>query len=253
MPKFRHSKGKIMTNYILFDTETTGTKPEDRIIQIGAMIFANKEIEVYDELCSCDEPIKIEAMEIHNIVEDDLLAKPSFQASKFYTRLNELNKKENFLIAHNIKFDLAMIEKEDFTSNYSLIDTLKCSRHLFPELPFHRLQYLRYALELYKDEKEEAKKHNLVIKAHDAIGDVLVMKLFLSKLVARAKNLYPKDNPMLKLCELSTLSLDIKVFTFGKYKGKEIAIVAKEDLSYLKWLRSTSKDEDICYNLDKYI
>jgi len=242
-----------MTNYILFDTETTGTKPEDRIIQIGAMVFAGKQIEVYDELCSCDEAIKIEAMEIHNITEDALLNKPKFQDSKFYTRLNELNKKENYLIAHNIKFDLTMVEKEEFTSNFSLIDTLKCSRHLFSELPFHRLQYLRYALELYKDEKEEAKKHNLEIKAHDAIGDVLVMKLFLSKLVARVKNIYPSDNPMVKLCELSTLPLDIKVFTFGKYKGKELSLIAKEDLSYLKWLRSTSKDEDICYNLDKYL
>ena len=40
------------------------------------------------------------------------------------------------------------------------------------------------------------KKYNITIKAHDAIGDVLVMKLFLSKLVAKVKEIFPEVNPM---------------------------------------------------------
>ena len=31
-----------MAKYILFDTETTGTKEEDRIIQLGGMLISNK-------------------------------------------------------------------------------------------------------------------------------------------------------------------------------------------------------------------
>ena len=60
-----------MAKYVLFDTETTGASEEDRIIQIGSMIIDIKEpIEVYDELCSCEIPIKLEAMEVHNITPD---------------------------------------------------------------------------------------------------------------------------------------------------------------------------------------
>lgn len=92
----------------------------------------------------------------------------------------------------------------------------------FKELPYHRLQYLRYALDLYKNEQEEASKNNIVIKAHDAIGDVLVMKLFLSKLVAQCKVIYPDYNPIEKLVELTKTPVFIETFKFGKYKGKAL-------------------------------
>ena len=179
-----------MIHYILFDTETTGASQEDKIIQFGSIIVNQKgNLEIFDELCSCDIPIKLEAMEVHNITPDLLENKPKAVDTKFYKRLNELNISENFLIAHNINFDLDMLIKEGFENNLQLIDTLRCARHLYPELPYHRLQYLRYALELFKNEEQEAKKLNIVIKAHDAIGDVLVMKLFLSKLVAKVKEI----------------------------------------------------------------
>ena len=60
-----------MAVYVLFDTETTGNQENDRIIQIGAMIIHSKEnIELYDELCSSEVPISLEAMEVHNITPD---------------------------------------------------------------------------------------------------------------------------------------------------------------------------------------
>lgn len=124
----------------------------------------------------------------------------------------------------------------------------------FPELPYHRLQYLRYALDIYMDEEEEAQKHNITIKAHDAIGDVLVMKLFLSQLVARCRTSYPDYNPMEKLVELTKTPVFIKTFKFGKYKGRDIQEVAKEDYGYLNWMRSSMElDENMKYTLDKIL
>ena len=172
-----------MAVYVLFDTETTGNQELDRIIQIGAMIVHSKEnIEVYDELCSSDVPIALEAMEVHNITPDIIENKPPFSELAFAKKIEEYNQEENFLIAHNIQFDLGMIKKEGFENRYTIIDTFRCAKHLYPEMPYHRLQYLRYALELYKIEQEEADSLGIIIKAHDAIGDVLVMKLLLSKL-----------------------------------------------------------------------
>lgn len=144
-----------------------------------------------------------------------------------------------------------MIKKEGFVNQYTLIDTLRCSRHLL-DSPYHRLQYLRYSLELYKDEIEEAKKHNITIKAHDAIGDVLVMKLLLSKLVSIVKEQFPGINPMKKLEELTLQPIFVKTFKFGKYKGRNIEQICDEDIGYINWMMdSMDLDEDMKYTLDK--
>jgi len=244
-----------VTKYVLFDTETTGNQAEDRIIQIGAMVIGSKgSVTVYDELCSSDVEIKVDAMEVHNITPDLLEGKAPFSATKFWNDLSTLNNENNYLIAHNIAFDLGMLEKEGFQNSMKLIDTLRCAKHLFPDASYHRLQYLRYALGLYKKEQEEAAKHNIVIKAHDAIGDVLVMKLFLSELVAKVKEQYPGVNPMVKLEALSNTPVMMKSFKFGKYKGEQIEDIAHSDAGYIKWmLKSLELDEDLKYTLERVL
>ncbi len=244
-----------MAKYILFDTETTGAGENDRIIQIGAMIVHDREtIEVYNELCLADVPIGIEAMEVHNITPDIIQNKPPYKALAFTKKLEAYNTKENYLIAHNISFDLGMLKKEGFKNNYTLIDTLRCAKHLLPDSPHHRLQYLRYALELYRTEEAEAKKMNIVIKAHDAIGDVLVMKLLLSRLVQLTQEKYPDSNPMVKLAELTQTPVLLKTFKFGKYKDKEIKEIAKRDSGYINWMKNNMDlDEDLAYTLEYYL
>lgn len=244
-----------MTKYVLFDTETTGNQAEDKIIQVGAMVVgANGEVEVYDELCSTDIAIKIEAMEVHNITPNLIEGKGLFVDTKFYRDLTKLNNKNNYLIAHNISFDLDMLKKEGFINSMKLIDTLRCSKHLFPDSNYHRLQYFRYSLGLYKDEQKEADKHGIVIKAHDAIGDVIVMKLLLSKLVAKVKEQYPHINPMVKLEELTNTPVFMKSFKFGKYKGDQIEDISRSDAGYIKWmLKSLELDEDLKYTLERVL
>ena len=95
--------------------------------------------------------------------------------------------------------------------------------------------FARYSLELYKGELEEANKHNIIIKAHDAIGDVLVMKLLLSKLVALAKEQFPQNNPMQVLAQLTKQPIFVKTFKFGKYKGRSIEEICDEDIGYINW------------------
>ena len=230
-----------MAKYILFDTETTGTRDNDRIIQVGAMIIDSKgNVEKFDELCSSEVPISIEAMEIHGITPDKITNQPKLIETNFYKTLQTLNNNENFLIAHNMPFDLGMIKKEGFENQTKLIDTLRCAKHLFPKSPYHRLQYFRYSLELYKDEEAEAIKHSIVIKAHDAIGDVIVMKLFLSKLVAKCREIFPEaKNPMEKLYELTKTPVLIETFKFGKYKGQRVEEVCDKDMGYINDERSS--------------
>ncbi len=242
-----------MAKYILFDTETTGNKEEDRIIQVGAMVVdARGSVEVFDELCSTTLPIKLEAMEVHGITPNLIKDKGSFTETNFYKILLSLNNQDNFLIAHNMPFDIGMMEKEGFVSEFRIIDTLRVAKHLLPESPYHRLQYFRYSLELYLNEQAEADKYNITIKAHDAIGDVLVMKLLLSKLVALSKEKYPGANPMLKLEELTSTPIFIETFKFGKHKGRNIEDVCNEDMGYINWMKEKMDlDVDMKYTLDK--
>ncbi len=245
-----------MAKYILFDTETTGATEQDRIIQVGAMVVHSRDnIEVFDGLCLADVPISIEAMEVHNITPDVIENQPPYSELDFAKKVLELNQKENYLIAHNINFDLDMLKKEGFENSYTLIDTLRCAKHLLPDSPYHRLQYLRYSLELYKTESAEASKLNITIKAHDAIGDVLVMKLLLSKLVTLAKEKFPENkNPMQTLVKLTETPVLMKTFKFGKHKGREVADIAKEDMGYMKWMKNNMNlDEDMVFTLDYYL
>jgi DNA polymerase III epsilon subunit-like protein len=244
-----------MAVYVLFDTETTGNQENDRIIQVGAMIVHDREnIEVFDELCSTSVPISIEAMEVHNITPEVIEGKAPFNETKFSKEVEKYNSEENYLIAHNIGFDLGMLEKEGFTNHYTLIDTVRVARHLLPDSPYHRLQYLRYALELYKIEAEEARKLGITIKAHDAIGDVLVMKLLLSRLVQLTQEKFPGTNPMQKMAELTRTPVLIKTFKFGKYKDREIEEISREDMGYLQWMyKNLELDEDMQYTLKQYL
>jgi len=244
-----------MPKYILFDTETTGAAEQDRIIQVGAMIVHGRDdIEVLDELCSTEVPIGLEAMEVHNITPDVIENQPPYAELNFTKKILEHNSPENYLIAHNISFDLGMLQKEGFENNYTLIDTLRCAKHLLADSPYHRLQYLRYALELYKTEGAEADKLGITIKAHDAIGDVLVMKLLLSELVKLTQEKYAGINPMVKLAELTQTPVLMKTFKFGKYKGRDIEEICKADKGYINWMQSNlDLDEDMMHTLEHYL
>ena len=218
------------------------------------IVHSKDEIEVFDELCMAPVPISIEAMEVHNITPDLIKDKGLYDETDFALKVQQLNQKENYLIAHNISFDLEMLKKEGFQNHYTLIDTLRCAKHLIPDSPNHRLQYLRYALALYQIEQAEADKLGITIKAHDAIGDVLVMKLLLSKLVRLTQENYPGVNPMQKLAELTQTPVMMKTFKFGKYKDREIAEIVNEDRGYITWMRANlDLDEDMTFTLDYYL
>lgn len=245
-----------MAKYILLDTETTGAGDEDRIIQLGFIVLDGKSVDVYNDLCLAPLPIGYGAMEVHGITPEMLEGKPSCVDTEAYQALCDLNSSENVLIIHNAPFDLGMLSKEAFSSNMRLIDTLRCARHLFDDEESHRLQYFRYRLGLYKIEKAEADALGIEVKAHDAIGDVLVLKLFLTELRKRLAERFIGVNPIDKMVELTqTPVLYTRPLKFGKYKGKTLTEIAETDKGYLTWMLGNmdSLDEDMRYSIEKVL
>jgi len=262
-----------MAKLIIFDTETTGLGNRDRIIQVGAIVvdLHDKEyIEVHDELCSSDVQISSEAMAIHGIKQVDIEDKPKYKDTKFKKALDVYNNKENYLIAHNLTFDKRMVEKEGFVSKYNLIDTYQCSIHLFETgstinnriVENNKLQTFREIFFSEEEETNEADKYGVKIKAHDAIGDVVILKMFFKKIysaTARKYNLELSDSDSIltKLVTLTDEPALLKFMPYGKWKGIEFLDIERntslnsrghpEGPSYLDWMLEGQKDKNSKY------
>ena len=241
--------------YVILDTETTGAGENDRIIQLGYIVLGAKDIEVQNEFCSSDIPISFGAMEVHGITPDMIEGKVSCTEMQSYKRLLELNTPDNYIIIHNAPFDLGMLEKEGFNTQMKVIDTLRVAKHVLPDEEAHRLQYFRYKMDLYKNEQKEADALGIEVKAHDAIGDVLVLKLLLSKLRAIVESEFPSENPVEKMVDLTNTPILVKTFRFGKHKGKSLEEVATSDAGYLRWMLTGMEnlDADMKYSINSVL
>ena len=238
--------------YIILDTETTGTGETDRVIQLGYIVLGAKDVEVHNEFCNSQIPISLGAMEVHGITPEMIEGKPLCTDVRAYKRLLELNTNDNYMIIHNAPFDLGMLEKEGFNTQMKVIDTLRVAKHVLPDEDAHRLQYFRYKFELYKQEQKEADDLGVVIKAHDAIGDVLVLKLLLSKLREIVQEQFPGENPVEKMVDLTNTPILVKSFRFGKHKGKTLEEVAVSDAGYMRWMLTSmdNLDADLRYSIN---
>ena len=234
---------------IILDTETTGNKEEDRICQLSYLVInENLEIEeIYNELVKPPVDIKFEAMAVHHITPEMVENKPKLKFTKAFKRLKELNSPENLIVIHNSKFDLDMLKKEDFNPFFKLIDTFRVLKHLLPEGKFS-LQYNRYALGLYKQEKEICEKYNLQINAHDALGDVIVLYLLFRYIV---NNLQKNFDELIELTKKPVL---YDKFYQGKYKYEKIRDILIKDPDYIEYMLSlTDLDPDVKYSIEKHL
>ena len=234
---------------IILDTETTGNKKEDRICQLSYLVVnENLEIEeIHNELVKPPVDIKFDAMAVHHITPEMIEDKPKIKYTTAFQRLKELNSPENLIVIHNSEFDLEMLKKEDFNSFFKSIDTFRILKHLLPEGKFS-LQYNRYALGLYKKEKEICTKYDIQINAHDALGDVIVLYLLLEYII---KNLDKNFNELIELTKKPVL---YDKFYKGKYKFEKIKDVLIKHPDYIEYMLSLSDiDPDVKYSIEHFL
>ena len=226
---------------ILLDTETTGMFEKDRICQLSYLVLDEEfEVEeVHNELCIPPLPISYEAMAIHHITPEMLEGKLSCVQTKAYKRLLELNTSHNLLVIQNAAFDLSMLSKEGFTNEMNLIDTFRILRAYYPQDgTSFSLQYKRYQWGLYREEEALAKKLGITIKAHDALGDVIVLKHLFERLC--------EEHSMPKMILLCSEPIILSHIPYGKNKGKKFVDVAKSDRQDLHYmLNANGLDADV--------
>ncbi len=132
-----------MKREIVFDTETTGLKPEDgeRIIEIGAVEMENgfPTGRIFHTYINPDgRQVHPEAEKVHGISNADLVGKPLFAqvAGDFITFIGD-----SMLVAHNAFFDLGFINAElkrlnlDLVPRERIVDTLAIARRKHPMGP----------------------------------------------------------------------------------------------------------------------
>lgn len=233
-------------NIVFFDTETTGNGPDDYLCQIAWKNGADMRCELFKP------PFLIppEAMAVHHITNKMVADSPSFADAPVRTEIKTLFENEQtVVVAHNAKFDLAMLAKEDITPKQHIC-TLRVARALDPEgkLPKYNLQYLRYALDL-----------DVEGIAHSADGDVLVLEQLFNRLYSKLQERFPSpDEALAEMIRISSLPSLIPVFNFGKHAGKPVADVAKIDAGYLQWLltsklENSPDDEDWIHTLRHHL
>ncbi len=215
---------------IFLDTETTDGTKECKICQLAFRVDSIN----YVTYAKNSAPITFEAMAIHHITNEMVENAPFLVESDIYKKLLELNTPDNYIVAHNAAFDLQALSNHGFINKMQIIDTVKISKALL-ETKWYKLQYLRYALGLYKSEEER-------IQPHDALSDILVLEKLFNYFQVTFQ--LSAEN----MCTLSNQRNFVRRMPFGKHKG---ALIEKIDSDYLFWIlnNATQLDDDLKFSI----
>jgi exodeoxyribonuclease X len=198
------------------------------------------------DLCTPPLPIKFDAMAIHHITPKQIEGTPPCIQTEAFKKLESLNTPENVLVIQNAEFDLKMLAKEGFESKMRLIDTFRILRAKRPRDTPHGLQHKRYQYGLYKKEQAIIDALDVEVNAHNALGDVIVLKNLFDHLLQE----YSAEE-MIALCSKPIL---LEYMPFGKHKGERIEDVALSDRGSLDYmLANFDLDEDVRHSLQHWL
>ncbi|AVX37983.1 exodeoxyribonuclease X [Yersinia enterocolitica] len=214
----------------VIDTETCGL--DGGIVEVASIDIVDGQLSnPMSDLVSPDRPISIDAMVIHHITEEMVEGKPriavaiqKYQGSPYY-------------VAHNAPFDRGVLPE----MGGQWICTFKLARMLYPDIKYSN-QYLRYALRLNVSPPDG-------LYPHRALYDCYVTAALLQRIM--------KDSGWNaeQMVEITQQPLLLQTFKFGKYRGKSIEQIARQDPDYLRWMLASITDltPDMRHTLNHYL
>lgn len=237
---------------VFLDTETTmfpeNLKEDDNImIQLATAYMNDKgNIKFLEDKNKNTQDISPQASSAHNIVEEDLIEMPIYNATKTYKTLNKMlqENKVEYAIAHNMPFDKKVLELANMNlSKVKLIDTLKVMRYINDSegliYDSCALQYLIYDLKLYRKRKNVYYKYDLEFRtSHDALFDVVDLILLTEWIVETYETSYEE------MCEISNNPIEYTYVPTGSNKGKRVRDLSQNQL---EWQAENSWDADMRY------
>lgn len=221
----------------VLDIETTGLScATNKIIEIASVDLAKHEgsITVVNPLQTYVDPgvpIPPCMSAIHHILDEDVKGAPSFAEAI------EAFKGADVYVAHNADFEADWLEMH--LPRGAWVCTFKCALRVWPELPEHNLQALRYQLGLVAPFGYV----RAAIHPHRAASDVIVTAAVLVELMKAAK-----------WSELLTWSAEPALYTrlhFGKHRGERFDQVPED---YLDWCqRQPDMDAGVKFSIEYWL
>ena len=199
---------KYVSDYTVFDLETTGVSPQtDKVIEISAIKVRNGQaVDEFSSLVNPMRSIPYGATRVNGITDEMVADKPMFEKvlGDFLDFIED-----DVLVGHNIHdFDMKFIHRDCeaffrmFLGN-DYIDTLPLARKCLPQLGHHRLTDL-------------AGYYKISIEgAHRALNDCRMNQLVFERLGAELKN----GTTAPKICPRCGGSLKLRNGKFGSFLG----------------------------------
>lgn len=242
----------------VFDLETTGMDiVEDQIVEISIVkILPNGEQEVFTRKVKPTIPIPLETSMIHGIYPDDVVEAPTFK--DLAPEVFEFLKGCDFAGFNILRFDLPVLIEEFLRVGMDY--NLKSTKVVDAQKIFHLMEKrtLGAAYKFYCGQE--------LVNAHSAEADTLatvaVLKAQAQKYEGQeavdnlGKKLGVIENNINSLANFSgNKSVDlagrfaynqdnVEVFNFGKYRGKSISAVLKEEPQYYDWIMKGKFPQD---------
>jgi DNA polymerase III epsilon subunit family exonuclease len=160
------------TEFIAFDTETTGLYPvAGRLVEIGAVRFRfdGEEVAVYEQLIDPEMPIPPEAQEVNHITDEMVRYQPTVEYA-LPGFLDFIGPAENVLVAQNAPFDIGflgvdMIRCGIVPPQHLVFDTKVLAQALLPDLVSYSLRSLSRLLGVAEGQEHRALSDARITKA----------------------------------------------------------------------------------------
>lgn len=220
--------------YWVVDSETTGVGADDKTVEVaGFYCEDNQIVDHYQCLVNPGMRIPPEASAVHHITNKHVESHPTIEdaMAPFFDR------EFDFVVAHNSAFDKRFM---DF-GECPWACTYKLAVVVYPNAPSHKLQVLRYLLDLPDPVVAES------VFAHRALYDAEVTVHLFQHLLGKAMS----DDPINAMLKVSNNPIVLKTCHLNKHKGKPWAEVPRD---YLDWIlhKSSGWDENILHTARFY-
>ncbi len=227
--------------YVIFDTETTGLDPAvDRLVELAGVwtTFAGQNM-TWVTLCDPGIPISAESSAIHHLIDEDVVGKPTPEDALARMAMLAPFGPVDCLVAHNMAYDWSMVEPCLFEAPNvypNRLCTYRLALKLWPTLPKHGNQFLRYHLKL------DVPRH---LDTHRALADATVtaalLMVELEEVLIRSKS--PESASIEDLIDWVNRPMVLQgTVPFGKHRGAEWKDVPKD---YWQWCLRNMEDLDM--------